>query len=67
MLRLSLKPTHTHDKLPLGKPAATATPAVKATISHVRTGSCGYRLEAASRRAGLGPAFVRNRSIAAPR
>ena len=66
MLRLSLKSTHAHDKMPASVPAATAT------VSHVRASSCGYRLEAASRRAGLGSAFGRDRGpqrdpTAAPR
>jgi hypothetical protein len=55
MLRLSLKPAHAHDKLPASAPAATAT------VSHVRASNCGYRLEAASRRAGFGSAFGRDR------
>jgi hypothetical protein len=66
MLRLSFKPAHAPDKLPASMPAATAT------VSHARASSCGYRLEAASRRAGLGSAFGRDRGpqragTAAPR
>ncbi|MGH2903756.1 MAG: hypothetical protein ACRDK7_09260 [Solirubrobacteraceae bacterium] len=61
MLRLSLKPIHSHHTPPASKPAATATPAVTDAVSHVRATGCGYRLEAASRRAGLGSAFGRDR------
>jgi hypothetical protein len=71
MLRLSLVPIHAPDKLPESKSAATATDLQTAADPHVRAGSCGYRLEAASRRAGLGAAFGRDRGpqrgIAAPR
>jgi hypothetical protein len=66
MFRLSFKSTHAHDKIPASVPAATATD------SRVRASICGYRLEAASRRAGLGSAFGRDRGprrgpTAAPR
>jgi hypothetical protein len=56
MLRLSLKPTHTHHELP-----ATGKPAGAVAAAPVRPGGCGYRLEAASRRAGLGSTFGRDR------
>jgi hypothetical protein len=56
MLRLSLKPTHAHSEPPARKPAAIAV-----ATTPVGPGGCGYRLEAASRRAGLGSAFGRDR------
>lgn len=61
MLRLSLKPTHLHREPPAeGKPAV-AVAAAPVRAAPVRPGGCGYRLEAASRRAGLGSAFGRDR------
>jgi hypothetical protein len=56
MLRLSLKPTHAQRELP-----ATGKPATAVSAAPIRPGGCGYRLEAASRRAGLGSAFGRDR------
>ena len=66
MLRLSLKPNHAHRELPV-----TSKPVSAGEAAPVRPGGCGYRLEAASRRAGLGSAFGRDRGqkhagIAAP-
>jgi hypothetical protein len=55
MLRLSLKPTHADSEPPARKPAASVAAVPP------RPGGCGYRLEAASRRAGLGSAFGRDR------
>ena len=56
MLGLSLKTTPAHREPPAEGKSAVAVAAVP-----VRPGGCGYRLEAASRRAGLGSAFGRDR------